>query len=185
MSGVPKQVVIARFAKLTEPRVYHGSMRICSLTATSVLTHAKSQMAVAECQATDTGARRMLCASCASYVQSYQWALGLGVTIGSETELLALAHVWSAPEGYTVPQVESRGGLFRHNHRAHHLARFVKAGLLKKVAGRYLLRDACPVCYRRSCGEDCPLHMGAEFWRGSRRAAVSGSRVRQESRLPG
>lgn len=57
MSGVPKQVAIARFAKLTEPRAYHGSMRICSLTATSVLTHAKSQMAVAECQAADTRAK--------------------------------------------------------------------------------------------------------------------------------
>ena len=44
---------------------------------------------------------------------------------------------------------------------AHHLNKLVKVGLLKRIGTSYLMRDACPSCFRRVCHSECHLHMSA------------------------
>ena len=46
---------------------------------------------------------------------------------------------------------------------AHHLNKLIRVGLVKRIGDRYLIRDACPSCFRRVCSEECKLHFGGEF----------------------
>ena len=47
---------------------------------------------------------------------------------------------------------------------AHNLGELDKEGLVKRIGGRYLMRDACPLCFRRGgCTAECGLHFGVEF----------------------
>jgi hypothetical protein len=106
-----------------------------------------------------------LCAYCASYVEVWQWLDKLGVSddIGAG-KLAALGFVWRAELGYVVPTVRDfRGGCLTAGMMAFQLKGLVKDGLIKRVEGRYLMRDACPSCFKRACEKECALHFGAEF----------------------
>jgi hypothetical protein len=70
----------------------------------------------------------------------------------------------SAELGFVMPSIQSFSGSYQTlGMIAHHLNKLVKAGLLKRIGDRYLMRDACPECYRRVCSKECALHFGAEF----------------------
>lgn len=74
-------------------------------------------------------------------------------------EITRRVTAWSA-----VPTVRDfRGGCLTAGMMAHQLKALVKDGLIKRVEGRYLVRDACPSCYRRVCSEECMLHFGEDF----------------------
>ena len=77
-------------------------------------------------------------------------------------QLAALAYVWRAELGFVMPSIQSFSGSYQTlGMIAHHLNKLVKAGLLKRIGDRYLMRDACPSCFRRVCNSDCHLHMSA------------------------
>jgi len=148
---------VQRFSAFSAPVPFEDSTaRKCSLHATGILTH--DGLAVAECVSKDTGTRKLLCANCKAYVQCYQWAASLGYELRSEWQVKALSLVWQAPDGYKVPSLTSSAltyaGLGRVTSQ---LKLFESAGLVKYVDGRYLLRNACPSCYRSECASDCGL----------------------------
>lgn len=144
----------------------------CDITATHVLMHAVPSRSIGRKSVPATavsissmGKPVHLCAYCASYVELWQWLDRLGVSddIGG-CKLAALGFVWRAECGYVVPTVrEFRGGCLTAGMLAFQLRGLVKDGLIKRVEDRYLMRDACPICYRRACEKECGLHMGAEF----------------------
>ena len=74
----------------------------------------------------------------------------------------ALAYVWRADNGFVMPLVESFSGSYQAlGMVAHHLNKLIRVGLVKRIGDRYLMRDACPSCFRRVCSEECMLHFGA------------------------
>lgn len=157
-----KMVSFTRFAKFTQPTRYTGPARRCSLTPTPSLNHSRNTIAVGECVSTDTGARRLLCAACMTYVQAFQWAAQQSQPIKSELQLKTLAMVWDAPQGFVVPPARMFGAGYTGNRVAHHLKAFVRAGLMRKADDRYVLRDACPACHQRyECAPECALSMTA------------------------
>jgi len=53
------------------------------------------------------------------------------------------------------------------------LEAMVQGQLLQKIAGRYLLRDACPACFRRGAhGKNCGLEFESEQFAERRHAAL-------------
>lgn len=173
MAGRPTRQHISRFAQWERPTAYRAGSLIlnpraweCSVKGASVLKHtAGDSRAVAETRNRLTGARIVLCADCLSYVEAYHWAAANGVHQMSEHKLLALAYVWRAECGYEVPTpLAYRGGLAELGHVKHALQSLAASGHIKRIGNRYLMRDACPSCFRRGgCTEQCMLHMGVSF----------------------
>lgn len=144
---------------------------ICEIKANHAMTHShsnrgyrKTAPAVSVCMTT-TGQSVLLCSHCASYVEVVQWLAKIGYTDDLATgKLAALGHVWRSELGFVMPAVRDFEGSYQTlGMVAHHLAGLVKEGIVKRIDGRYLLRDACPSCYRRVCSKECALHFGAEF----------------------
>jgi hypothetical protein len=155
------------------PTPYRGLPRHCTLIGASVLVHSTDKKAVAETVRTDTKARVLLCDHCRSYVEAYHWAAGQGLHIESETLLSALALVWRSELGYQMGPVNQwRGSQVQLRHLGHNLKVLVLSGHLKKIGTRYLLRDACPSCFRRVCSKDCGLHFDSETFAPRREAHV-------------
>lgn len=124
----------------------------------------KTAPAVSTCETTK-GQIVLLCSHCASYVEVLQWLdrIGHHDDVGTG-QLSALAYVWRSEQGFVMPSIQSFSGSYQTlGMVAHHLNKLVKVGLLKRIGDRYLMRDACPICYRRACEKECGLHMGAEF----------------------
>lgn len=147
--------------------------RPCTLKTTAILTHCGEKRATHQA-INENGNRVLLCRYCASYVECYQWAKRLWLTIGGETQLAALALVWRSDTGFQMPSVkESPIPIRRLGNVAHTLDVMVKEQLLQKIAGRYLLRDACPGCFRRgSHDQDCGLKFEPEQFAERRHAAL-------------
>ena len=144
---------------------------ICEIKANHALTHSQSNRgyrktapAVAACETTK-GQAVLLCSHCASYVEVLQWLNRLGFQDDVGTgQLAALSYVWRAELGFVMPSIQSFSGSYQTlGMIAHHLNKLVKAGLLKRIGDRYLMRDACPACFKRTCEKECKLHMGLDF----------------------
>ena len=147
------------------------STGVCMIAANHALGHShpnkscrKTAPAVSVCETTK-GQLVLLCSHCASYVEVLRWLARIGyaddVGVG---QLAALAYVWRAVDGFVMPLVESFSGSYQAlGMVAHHLNKLIRVGLVKRIGDRYLLRDACPSCFRRVCSEECMLHFGAEF----------------------
>ena len=91
----------------------------------------------------------------------------------SEHKLLALAYVWRAECGYEVPTpLAYRGGLAELGHVKHALQSLAASGHIKRIGNRYLMRDACPSCFRRGCSAECLLHFSAKDFAVRREAHV-------------
>lgn len=142
---------------------------ICEIKANHAMTHShsnrgyrKTAPAVSVCRTTK-GQSVLLCSHCASYVEVLQWLAQIGHRDDMGTgQLAALAYVWRAELGFVMPSIQSFSGSYQTlGMIAHHLNKLVKAGLLKRIGDRYLMRDACPSCFRRVCNSDCHLHMSA------------------------
>ena len=55
------------------------------------------------------------------------------------------------------------------------LETMVQGQLLQKIAGRYLLRDACPACFRRGAHDiNCGLRFDPEHFAVRRESYVAG-----------
>lgn len=144
----------------------------CDITATHVLMHSMPSRALGRksvpasaVSISSQGKPVYLCAYCASYVELWQWLDKLGVSddIGG-CKLAALGFVWRAECGYVVPTVRDfRGGCLTAGMLAFQLRGLLKDGLIKRVGDRYLMRDACPACFKRTCEKECKLHMGLDF----------------------
>ena len=79
-------------------------------------------------------------------------------------QLAVLAYVWRAVDGFVMPLVETFSGSYQAlGMVAHHLNKLIMVGLVKRIGDRYLIRDACPSCFRRVCSEECMLNFGAKF----------------------
>jgi len=144
---------------------------ICEIKANHAMTHShsnrgyrKTAPAVSVCMTTK-GQSVLLCSHCASYVEVLQWLAQIGHRDDMGTgQLAALAYVWRAELGFVMPMIQNfRGSYQTLGMVAHQLNKLVKVGLLKRIGDRYLMRDACPSCFRRVCSEECMLHFGAEF----------------------
>ena len=175
MAGRATRQHITRFAQWERPTAYTDrAVRECSVKGASVLKHADGDLrAVAETRNRATGARIVLCADCLIYVEAYHWASANGVRQMSEHKLLALSYVWRAECGYEVPTpLAYRGSLAELGTVTNALHRLTQTGHVKRIGSRYLLRDACPSCFRRGgCAAECMLHMGVDF--APRREACS------------
>ena len=144
---------------------------VCMIAANHALGHShpnkscrKTAPAVSTCETTK-GQLVLLCSHCASYVEVLRWLARIGyaddVGVG---QLAALAYVWRAVDGFVMPLVESFSGSYQAlGMVAHHLNKLIRVGLVKRIGDRYLIRDACPSCFRRVCSEECKLHFGGEF----------------------
>ena len=167
MAGRATRQHITRFAQWERPTAYTDrAVRECSVKGASVLKHADGDLrAVAETRNRATGARIVLCADCLIYVEAYHWASANGVRQMSEHKLLALSYVWRAECGYEVPTpLAYRGSLAELGTVTNALHRLTQTGHVKRIGSRYLLRDACPSCFRRGgCAAECMLHMGENF----------------------
>jgi len=173
MAGKPTRQHISRFAQWESPTAYRAGSLIlnpraweCSVKGASVLKHTDGDSrAVAETRNRATGARIVLCADCLSYVEAYHWASANGVHQLSEHKLLALAYVWRAECGYEVPTpIAYRGSLAELGAVTNALHSLTRTGHIKRIGNRYLMRDACPSCFRRGgCAAECMLHMGEDF----------------------
>ena len=175
MGGIARKP-IQRFGLFTHPTSYRGQARHCTLQASPVLTHSAGKLAVAEAVKTDTKTRVLLCADCTAYIEAYRWAKWMGLTIAGDTLLLTLSRVWRSPTGYLLPKVrETTIPIRRLENVAHHLGKLVKLGLLQKVADRYLMRDACPACFRRGAHDlDCGLRFDPADFAVRRESYVTG-----------
>ena len=168
--------ITARAARWTAPvdaRSTDGPFQqICAIDATPMLPHTvgkrhyrKNAPAVA-CAINTLGKPVALCSNCRSLVEVVQWHAKIGSTEDlSEGRLAALSYVWRAELGFTMPIADGfPGGLRTLGAVQHHLARLVSEGLVKKIGTLYLMRDACPSCFRRGgCAAECMLHMGEDF----------------------
>jgi hypothetical protein len=166
MAGRPTRQHLSRFAQWERPTAYDDSaVRECSVKGASVLKHtAGDSRAVAETRNRLTGARIVLCADCLSYVEAYHWAAANGVHQMSEHKLLALSYVWRAECGYEVPTpLAYRGSLAELGAVTNALHSLARTGHIKRIGNSYLMRDACPSCFRRGCSAECMLHMGVSF----------------------
>ena len=165
--------ITKRAAHWTAPTGYTGT-KICDIKATSSLCHSHSNRgykklapAIAVC-VTTLGCKVHLCSYCLSYVEVIQWlarlgyrSYGAGLSTGA---IAAIGHVWRTDDGFVIPEIKEFSGSYQTLGRvAYHLAGLVKDGLVKRIGDRYLMRDACPSCFRRVCSEECMLHFGAEF----------------------
>ena len=163
MAGKPTRQHISRFAQWERPTTAYTdrAVRECSVKGASVLKHTDGDSrAVAETRNRMTGARIVLCADCLSYVEAYHWATANGVHQLSEHRLLALAYVWRAECGYEVPTPNAyRGSLAELGAVTKALHRLTRSGHLKRIGNRYLMRDACPSCFRRRCSAECVLRL--------------------------
>lgn len=132
--------------------------RLCTLRTTAILTHGGERLATHQA-INEHGSRVLLCRYCASYVEAYQWAARLRLPPRGEIQISALALVWRCPTGFQLPMVKDGLRSLRHfGAIAKALEDMTKAQLMQKIAGRYLLRDACPDCFRRgSHDQDCGL----------------------------
>jgi len=163
--------ITKRSAHWTAPTGYTGT-KVCDIKATHALTHSvsnrfgrKKAPAVAVC-VTTLGSELYLCAHCLSFVEVLQWLHKLGYRDDLSTgALAALGHVWRADTGFVMPEIKAFSGSYQTlGMVAHNLAKLETQGLVKRIDGRYLLRDACPSCFRRGgCTEQCMLHMGVSF----------------------
>jgi len=162
--------ITKRAAHWTAPTGYTG-IKVCDIKATHALTHSvsnrfgrKKAPAVAVC-VTTLGCKLHLCAHCLSFVEVLQWLHKLGYRDDLSTgALAAIGHVWRTDDGFVIPEIKEFAGSYQTLGRvAYHLAGLVKDGLVKRVGARYLLRDACPSCFRRVCSEECMLNFGAKF----------------------
>lgn len=171
MSGRPTRQYVGRFGTWTKPTAYNGSGQ-CSIMGASILKHAPHKIAVAETRS-QTGAKILLCADCLSYVEAYQWAISTGVEHLSEHKLLALAFVWRAEAGYVLPTpLAYRGSFAELGQVKHALTSLVKSGHIKRIGNTYLMRDACPSCFRRGCSAECVLHFASQDFAVRREAHV-------------
>ena len=152
----------------TEPTAATGG--VCGIAATHTLTHSRSNRfgpklasAVASC-VTTRGQVVQLCGYCKSYVETLQWLARIGYRADVGTgQLAALAYVWRAEDGFVMPAIRD----FAASHQtlgmvAHHLNKLIGVGLVKRSGNRYLLRDACPACYRRVYSAECQLRMSLD-----------------------
>ena len=162
--------ITRRAAKWTGPKPIAKSC-VCDIDATHALTHSvsnrfgrKKAPAVAACKTT-LGQKLHLCSYCVSYVEALQWLDRIGYADDIATgKLAALGYVWRSELGFVMPAVRDFEGSYQTlGMVAHHLAGLVKEGIVKRIDGRYLLRDACPSCFRRVCEKTCDLHFGEEF----------------------
>ena len=61
-----------------------------------------------------------------------------------------------------MPEIKAFSGSYQTlGMVAHNLIKLATHGLVKRIGDRYLMRDACPSCFRRVCSEECMLHFGA------------------------
>ena len=163
--------ITRRASKWTVPKPTTEA-HVCDIDATHALTHSvsnrfgrKKAPAVASCMTT-LGHKLYLCSHCVSYVEVVQWLDKIRYTDDIATgKLAALGYVWRSKLGFVMPAVRDfEGSCQTLGMVAHHLAGLVKEGIVKRIDGRYLLRDACPACYRRGgCDKECMLHMGEDF----------------------
>lgn len=147
---------------------------LCSLTASALLPHSKTKTAIYSARK-PTGTKVLLCESCATYAQAHRWGTEQGLHLESVAGLLALSLVFSAECGYRLP------GL-RHStippktlgNVAFWLRKLCRAGAVCRVGDLYLLRDACPACYRRGgCAKECGLRFDPEHFAVRREAYVA------------
>ena len=175
MAGRPTRQHISRFAQWEPPTPYADRVvRECSVKGASVLKHTDGDLrAVAETRNRATNARIVLCADCLSYVEAYHWASANGVHQLSEHKLLALAYVWRAECGYEVPTpLAYRGSLAELGAVTNALHSLTRSGQIKRIGSRYLMRDACPSCFRRRCSAECVLHFSSKDFAVRREAHV-------------
>ena len=160
--------ITKRAAHWTAPTGYTGT-KVCDIKATHALTHSvsnrfgrKKAPAVAVC-VTTLGCKLHLCAHCLSFVEVLQWLHKLGYRDDLSTgALAALGHVWRADTGFVMPEIKAFSGSYQTlGMVAHNLIKLETQGLVKRIGDRYLMRDACPSCFRRVCSEECMLHFGA------------------------
>lgn len=174
MAGRPTRQHISRFAQWDAPTAYGAGE--CSVKGASVLKHTDGDLrAVAETRNRMTGARIVLCADCLSYVEAYHWAAANGVHQLSEHKLLALAYVWRAECGYEVPTpIAYRGSLAELGAVTNALHSLTRTGHIKRIGNRYLMRDACPSCFRRGgCAAECGLNFDTETFAPRREAHLA------------
>ena len=174
--------ITRRVAQWTAPKPI-TEPHACDITATHVLMHAVPSRSIGRKAVPATsvtlssmGKPVYLCAYCTSYVEIWQWLDKLGVSddIGG-CKLAALGFVWRAECGYEVPTVRDfRGGCLTAGMMAFQLKGLVKDGLIKRVEGRYLMRDACPSCFRRGgCAAECGLNFDTETFAPRREAHLA------------
>ena len=174
--------ITRRVAQWTAPKPI-TEPHACDITATHVLMHAVPSRSIGRKAVPATsvtlssmGKPVYLCAYCTSYVEIWQWLDKLGVSddIGG-CKLAALGFVWRAECGYEVPTVRDfRGGCLTAGMMAFQLKGLVKDGLIKRVEGRYLMRDACPSCLRRGgCAAECGLNFDTETFAPRREAHLA------------
>ena len=177
MAGRPTRQHISRFAQWERPTGYTDrAVRECSVKGASVLKHTDGDLrAVAETRNRATNARIVLCADCLSYVEAYHWASANGVHQLSEHKLLALAYVWRAECGYEVPTpLAYRGSLAELGAVTNALHSLTRTGHIKRQGNRYLMRDACPSCFRRGgCAAECGLNFDTETFAPRREAHLA------------
>ena len=141
---------------------------VCMIAANHALGHShpnkscrKTAPAVSTCETTK-GQIVLLCSHCASYVDVLRWLARIGYADDVGTgQLAALAYVWRAELGFVMPSIQGYGSYQTLGRIAHNLNKLVKVGLIKRIGTSYLMRDACPSCFRRVCHSECHLHMSA------------------------
>lgn len=147
--------------------------RPCTLKTTAILTHCGEKRATHQA-INENGNRVLLCRYCTSYVEAYQWAARMHYPLRGEAQIVALGYVWRSADGFMMPVVKEAPrsvrvlGMIQQT-----LESMVQGQLLQKIAGRYLLRDACPGCFRRgSHDQDCGLKFEPEQFAERRHAAL-------------
>lgn len=147
----------------------------CSLNASALLPHSKTKTATHSAQK-PTGTKVLLCENCATYAKAHQWGSGQGLHLESVAGLLALSLVFGAECGYRLPSM-------RHStippktlgNVAFWLRKLCRAGAMVRSGDLYLLRDACPACYRRGgCAKECGLRFDPEHFAVRRESYVTG-----------
>lgn len=167
LSGTIKRLPLSRLSLMSPPIPVVSDDRSCTFLSTGTLPHkSKGVSVVAQTRRSDTGVRLLLCEHCKSYVEAYQWANANGLTVQGESALAALSAVWRSECGYMLPSVRDwRGPVSALDSLWHSLKTLQKLGLIKRIAERYLIRDACPSCYRRGgCAAECGLHFAPELF---------------------
>lgn len=161
-----------RFGQYTELRTIETA-RSCTLRTTAILTHCGEKRATHQA-INENGNRVLLCRYCTSYVEAYQWAARMHYPLRGEAQIVALGYVWRSADGFMMPVVKEAPrsvrvlGMIQQT-----LESMVQGQLLQKIAGRYLLRDACPACFRRGAhGKNCGLEFESEQFAERRHAAL-------------
>lgn len=149
--------------------------RLCSIAASALLPHSKSKTATHSARK-PTGARVLLCENCATYAKAHAWGTGQGLHLESVAGLLALSLVFGAECGYRLPSIrQSTIPPKTLGNVAFWLRKLCRAGAMYRSGDLYLLRDACPACYRRGgCAKECGLRFDPEHFAERRHAYVAG-----------